>query len=234
MNNHTTGEISQQSEFIIFHLLAMRLRLRYVVIFALGMIVMYALIAGWLVSTPNTTIPIYTIDTIDTTGSLSGIEDGSIRVDEPMMTGGDTVTGVKVLTWDTTGGSTVGPDLVISGDASVDDIVAVFSGWNDIIDTDTTIPTTNTASTQTKAQACAQADGNYPNLLSVFWSDTVTASTKWYLKTNGVLHYIVNVSNGTKFYYYYVCSTGASTQAKNLTNTATSKVVLSNGQVILQ
>jgi len=50
------------------------------------------------VSTPNTTIPIYTIDTIDTTGSLSGIEDGSIRVDEPMMTGGDTVTGVKVLT----------------------------------------------------------------------------------------------------------------------------------------
>lgn len=214
----------------------MKLRLRYVIIFALGMIVMYALIAGNVIQTPATKLPLY----MTTTDTGTSIDTNSTRVDDPMMTGNDDTSGVQITTTtgDMTTGSTIDTGVIISGDTSVEDIVAVFewSGQEVVVETppiETSIGNTNVA-TQTKTKACTQPDGTYPNPLSVFWSDTVTASTNGYLKHNGVLHYIVNVSNGTKFYYYYVCNTALGTQVKNLTNTKITKTVLSNGQVILQ
>gem|GEM_PF-4470685 len=47
------------------------------------------------------------------------------------------------------------------------------------------------------------------------------------------MHYVVFVSDGSKYYFYHNCSTNAATNARVLSDTPLSRVVLRSGQVYL-
>lgn len=65
-------------------------------------------------------------------------------------------------------------------------------------------------------------------------TDGLTATTRGYTRLRNFIHYVVFVSDGTKYYYYYNCDTGTSTNAQNVTNTIYTSVVSENGQVYLR
>lgn len=198
----------------------MKLRLRYVLVFLVGMACMY-----WMVRSGALVIePIYRGSSVTTSDV---VVEPMVDTWSPITTGevmsGDVLSGSMVDTWVVQSGE------VVSGDqTALDDTVAIiqWSGESDLA--------TTSSSSDTKTVACTKSDGNYNNALIVWWNDVLTATAKSYVKRGSFLHYVVNVSDGSKYYFYHNCSNGTATNVQNLTATNVTRIVLSNGQVYLR
>jgi hypothetical protein len=118
----------------------------------------------------------------------------------------------------------------------IDETVAIMQqSWSTSTGDETpSVPSSVSTLSHTKEYACAQPTGIYTNPLRVWWNNVLTASTRGYIKVGSFLHYVVNVSNGTRYYYYHNCVTGVAKNAQNLTNTKLTRVVLSAWKVYLR
>ena len=80
-----------------------------------------------------------------------------------------------------------------------------------------------------KELACTKPNGSYTTPLLVSWSETLTAKTKSYIKLRNFIHYVVEVSNGEKYYFYHNCSNGVATVAKRVYGNT--QIAISNWQI---
>lgn len=190
----------------------MKLRLRYLFVFALGMACMY-----WLVRSGALTItPIFDGSVVvQNTGSTNTFIDTGI-VDE--QTG-------SVVSWANTTGV-----VVDSGQISVEQTAAMIQWSGDLATGSGAAMMSDTSSVgDSKEVACAKANGSYNTPLLVSWNETLTANTTSYIKLRNFLHYIVNVSNGERYYFYHNCSNGVATAAKRVYGTTS--IAISNWQI---
>lgn len=192
----------------------MKLRLRYVLVFLVGMACMY-----WMVRSGALVIePIYRGSLVATSGAVI---ESVVDTWSPITTGevmsGDVLSGSMVDTWVVQSGE------VVSGDqTALDDTVAIIQ-WSG----DTT--TSDWSSSDTKDVACVKADGMYDTPLIVWWNDVLTARTTSYIKLRNFLHYIVEVSNGEKYYFYHNCNNGIATSVRRIYGNE--QLTLSNWQI---
>lgn len=209
----------------------MKLKLRYILVFALGMACMYWMIRTNVVSVSPLAYNPY--DHIATDSGMTITWEVVVSVVTGDVSTGTVVSGAMVtwslLSWQQSG-SVVG--------TGIEETVAIMQqSWSvstgDEGSSVAPTPTVNTSS-HTKEYACAQPTGTYTNPLRVWWNNILTASTRGYIKVGSFLHYVVNVSNGTRYYYYHNCTTGVAKNAQNLTNTKLTRVVLSAWKVYLR
>lgn len=212
----------------------MKLKLRYILVFALGMACMY-----WMIRTNVVSITPLAYDPYGHIADLSGSVIVSWDNDYDILTGvavtGTTTSG-SLTTWTI---SSWQQELSWAATTGIDETIAIMqqswsqSVWeNDSSKADTT--TSTAIVSHTKEYACSQSNGSYSNPLRVWWNDVLTASTRGYVKIGSFLHYVVNVSNGTRYYFYHNCTTGIAKNAQNLTNTKLTRVVLSAWKVYLR
>ena len=114
-----------------------------------------------------------------------------------------------------------------TGDELLNEVVAIVQWSGDLEEQDD-------ISSHTKEQACVQPDGNYDHPLLVSWNDTLTATTRGYAKLRNFIHYVVFVSDGTKYYFYHDCSDGISTSVQDLSGWPAVLSALRDGQIYLQ
>lgn len=198
------------------------MKLRYVLVFVIGVACMY-----WLVRSGLVTInPIGQENNPSTSGNIQidSYEDLNPTITGAIVTGSQS-TGELVT-------SGVQNDN-ISGDTTALDTTVAIMQWSGI-ETPTTSSTNTNNSEITKDQACKWWDGNFETSLQVGRNDASTARTSGYGKLRNFLHYIVFVSDGSKYYFYHNCANGVATNVQNITNTADTKIIISNGQVYLQ
>jgi hypothetical protein len=196
----------------------MKLKLRYIIVFVLGMACMY-----WMVRANIITIE--PIGQSMTTGDVyEYVTSGEVIASGDLSTTGDVLTW-SIMTWsdNATSGSTLATGLVQSWEQQIDVLT-----WAAIsVDEKKSAP-------HSKNYACTQPTGTYTTPLEVSRNNTLTASTKWYVKLNNRLHYVVYVQWWQRYYYYHDCATGIAKNAKDLTNTTLTRVVISQGQVHLR
>lgn len=195
----------------------MKLRLRYVFVFLLGMACMYWMVrTGALVVDPMYRGSLVAAPVVESVVNIWTVASGDVM-------DGDVLSGAVVDSWALQSGEPVSSETT-----ALDDTVAIIQWtWSEI-------PTDTSSASDTKDVACAKPDGNYETPLVVWWNDVLTATTTSYAKRGLFLHYVVFVSNGEKYYFYHNCSNGIATNAQNVTSTAINRVVLSNGQVYLR
>ena len=151
----------------------------------------------------------------------------------------DVISTGDVTTWSLVTGDVVSGSIAdaVSGDeVDLNTTVALMTGSGDgVLPVDGATTTTSSSTlSRSKETACQWSEGNFDNPLQVTWNAAATATTRGYAKLRNFLHYVVFVSDGTKYYFYHNCDTGVATNAQNVTSTVTTKIVSLQGQVYLR
>ena len=193
------------------NIITMKLRLRYLFVFALGMACMYWLVrSGALMITP---IFDWSVTPQITSSSNTFIDTGIA----------DEYTGA-VTSWSSASGG------VVDSGVSVEQTASMIQWSGDLTaSSGVAIVSDTSAAGDSKEVACTKPNGSYNTPLLVSWNETLTAKTTSYIKLRNFLHYIVNVSNGERYYFYHNCSNGVATAAKRVYGTT--QIAISNWQI---
>ncbi len=188
----------------------MKLRLRYLFVFALGMASMYWLVrSGALMITPI----------FDT----SSVVKSDVASTNTFIDTGIEHTGNASL-W----ANTVATGAIADTGISVEQTAKMIQWSGDL--TPTPGSTTSVVLVgDAKEVACAKPNGTYNVPLLVSWNEVLTAKTTSYIKFRNFIHYVVEVSNGEKYYFYHNCTNGLATAAKRVYGTTS--IAISNWQI---